>query len=57
MDPTTIQTVISTNLNLLAGAAFKVIAAIILWFIGRKLIDLSINITSRALKNQRIDPL
>lgn len=56
MDPTTIQTVISTNLNLLAGAAFKVIAAIILWFIGRKLIDLSINITSRALKNQRIDP-
>ncbi|MFN5860533.1 MAG: mechanosensitive ion channel family protein, partial [Pseudanabaena sp.] len=56
MDSTTIQTVISTNLNLLAGAAFKVIAAIILWFIGRKLIDLSINITSRALKNQRIDP-
>jgi small conductance mechanosensitive channel len=55
MDPT-IQNVIQTNLNLLTGAAFKIIAAIILWFIGRKLIDLSISITSRALKNQRIDP-
>lgn len=56
MDATTIQNILTANLNLLAGAAFKVIAAIILWFIGRKLIDLSINITSRALKNQRIDP-
>jgi len=56
MDPATLQNVLSTNLNLLAGAAFKVIAAIILWFIGRKLIDIAVNITSRALKNQRIDP-
>lgn len=56
MDSTTIQNVLSTNLNLLASAAFKVVAAIILWFIGRKLIDISVNITSRALKNQRIDP-
>jgi len=40
---------------LLAGAAFKVIAAIILWFIGRKLIGFAINITSRALNKQKID--
>ncbi|MEE3715878.1 mechanosensitive ion channel family protein [Tumidithrix elongata RA019] len=56
MDPTTIQNVLTANLNLLAGAAFKVVAAIILWFIGRKLIDLSISLASRALKKQRIDP-
>lgn len=56
MDPVTIQNVLSANLNLLAGAAFKVIAAIILWFVGRKLIDIAIALTSRALKNQRIDP-
>ncbi len=56
MDTATIQNVLSTNLNLLTGAAFKVVAAIILWFIGRKLIDISTNLTSRALKNQRIDP-
>ncbi|WP_201322261.1 mechanosensitive ion channel family protein [Pseudanabaena sp. lw0831] len=55
MDSATIQTFIATNLNLLAGAAFKVIAAIILWFIGRKLIDFSISITSSTLKRQRID--
>jgi hypothetical protein len=29
MDAATIQTFIATNLNLLAGAAFKVVAAII----------------------------
>jgi small conductance mechanosensitive channel len=56
MDTATIQNVLSTNLNLLTGAAFKVIAAILLWFIGRKLIDISTNLTSKALKNQRIDP-
>jgi small conductance mechanosensitive channel len=55
MDAATIQTFIATNLNLLAGAAFKVVAAIILWFIGRKLIDFSISITSSTLKKQRID--
>ncbi|WP_055076160.1 mechanosensitive ion channel family protein [Pseudanabaena sp. 'Roaring Creek'] len=56
MDTATIQNVLSTNLNLLTGAAFKVIAAIVLWFIGRKLIDISTGITSHTLKNQRIDP-
>lgn len=55
MDSTTIQNVLATNLNLLAGAAFKVIAAIFLWFIGRKLIVVAINITALALKKQRID--
>jgi small conductance mechanosensitive channel len=55
MDTSTIQNILSTNLNLLTGAALKVIAAIFLWFIGRKLIDLSINLTSHALKKQRID--
>ncbi|MEI6065217.1 MAG: mechanosensitive ion channel family protein [Pseudanabaena sp. ELA748] len=56
MDPKTIQDVLSANLNLLTGAAFKVIAAIILWFIGRKLIDIATSITSRTLKTQKIDP-
>ena len=51
-----LQNVLTTNLNLLTGAAFKVIAAIILWFIGRKLIDIATSITSRTLKTQKIDP-
>ncbi|PZU95948.1 MAG: mechanosensitive ion channel protein MscS [Pseudanabaena sp.] len=56
MDPATIQNILTTNLNLLAGAAFKVIAAILLWFVGRKLIEIATGLTSRTLKNQRIDP-
>ncbi len=56
MDTATIQNVLSTNLNLLAAAAFKIISAIVIWFIGRKLIDIATSITSRSLKIQRIDP-
>ena len=55
MDTATIQNVLSTNLNLLTAAAFKVISAIIIWFVGRKLIDIALAITSRSLKVQRID--
>ena len=55
MDTATIQNVLSTNLNLLTAAAFKVISAIIIWFVGRKLIDIALAITSRSLKIQRID--
>ena len=55
MNPETLQNILSTNLNLLSGAVLKVVAAIILWFVGRKLIEISTNIASRALKAQRID--
>jgi small conductance mechanosensitive channel len=55
VNPETLQNILSTNLNLLSGAVLKVIAAIILWFVGRKLIEISTNIASRALKLQRID--
>lgn len=56
MDPQTLQNVLSTNLNLISGAVFKVLAAIILWFVGRKLIEIAGSLTSRALTKQRIDP-
>lgn len=56
MDTATIQNLLSTNLNLLAAAAFKVISAIIIWFVGRKLIEIVTKISSRSLKIQHIDP-
>jgi len=56
MDAAAISNILTTNLNLLSGVALKVIGAIILWFVGRKLISFSIGLTSKAMRVQKIDP-
>ncbi len=56
MDAAAVSNILSTNLNLLSGVVLKVIGAIIIWFVGRKLISISIRLTSRAMRVQKIDP-
>ncbi|MEM6445507.1 MAG: mechanosensitive ion channel family protein [Cyanobacteria bacterium P01_D01_bin.123] len=47
----TVQTIV----NLLTSAGLKIIAALIIWFVGRKLIDLAIRLLSRALTKNNVD--
>ncbi|MFN5857374.1 MAG: mechanosensitive ion channel family protein [Pseudanabaenaceae cyanobacterium] len=56
MDAAAISNILTTNLNLLSSVLLKVIGAIILWFVGRKLIGIGIGLTSKAMRVQKIDP-
>ncbi|MEI6429967.1 MAG: mechanosensitive ion channel family protein [Pseudanabaena sp. ELA607] len=56
MDPAVITNILTANLNLLSGVLLKVVGAIILWFVGRKLISISVALTSKAMRVQKIDP-
>jgi len=50
-----IQAVLVNSLNLLTEGLLKVIFAIILWFIGRRLISFAMGLVNRGLKAQRFD--
>lgn len=45
-----------TSLGVLAAVGLKIIGAIILWFIGRRLIRFASNLIARALTRQNLDP-
>ncbi len=50
-----IQAVLVNSLNLLTEGLLKVFFAIILWFIGRRLISFAMGLVNRGLKAQRFD--
>jgi small conductance mechanosensitive channel len=45
-----------TSLGVLAAVGLKIIGAVILWFIGRRLIRFASNLTAKALTRQNLDP-
>ncbi|PLS69394.1 MAG: mechanosensitive ion channel protein MscS [Cyanobacteria bacterium M5B4] len=50
-----IEAVVKTSLNILTEGLLKVIFAIVLWFIGKRLIAFAMGLTGKALKSQRLD--
>ncbi len=48
--------ILKTASDLIVQAGLKIVAAIILWFIGRKLISLAVKVTSVALNKSRTEP-
>ncbi|AFY73217.1 small-conductance mechanosensitive channel [Synechococcus sp. PCC 7502] len=51
-----VNQVIKTAADLITQAGLKIVAAIILWFVGRKLVSLAVKITSTALAKSRTEP-
>lgn len=51
----TIDEVIKTFLNLVTEGVLNVVVAIILWFIGRRLISFALSLVSKVLRGQRFD--
>jgi small conductance mechanosensitive channel len=52
----TFNTIIATNVNLIAAAVLRVLVAIAFWFVGRRLIGFAAGVTGSTLRGQRIDP-
>lgn len=56
LTPDTLTQFLNTVINVLTGFGFKLLGAVVLWFVGRKLIDIGIKITKKSLKkNSRMD--
>ncbi len=50
-----VNEILNESLKLITKGLLQVIVAIVLWFIGRRLISFGISLVSRALRNQRFD--
>jgi small conductance mechanosensitive channel len=56
VDASALTAFFNTSVNVLTGFVLKLIGALILWFVGRRLITFSIKLVSRSLRSQRVDP-
>jgi small conductance mechanosensitive channel len=54
--PTSFQGIVDTALKVITEVGLKIVGAIVLWFVGRWLIDLALRLVSRALRTKAIDP-
>lgn len=56
VSPEALTEFINTTINVLTGFGFKIIGAILLWFVGRRLIKFGAGIVGNAIKsNRRVD--
>jgi small conductance mechanosensitive channel len=56
VDASALTEFFNTSVNVLTGFGLKLIGALILWFVGRRLITFGIKLVSRSLRSQRVDP-
>ncbi|MBW4618288.1 MAG: mechanosensitive ion channel family protein [Cyanosarcina radialis HA8281-LM2] len=54
--PSNFQGIIDTVLKVVTEVGLKIVGAIVLWFVGRWLIQLALRLMSRALRSKAIDP-
>jgi small conductance mechanosensitive channel len=54
--PSNFQGIIDTVLKVVTEVGLKIVGAIVLWFVGRWLIQLALRLMSRALRTKAIDP-
>src|SRR4029079_9457199 len=52
---TDVNEVVRTVLNVGTRVALQLIGAFVMWFVGRRLIDLAMRLVSRAMAHQNID--
>jgi small conductance mechanosensitive channel len=48
--------IFNSSLEIITQAGFKIVAAIILWFVGRWLINLAIRLTARGMRLRQVEP-
>src|SRR6185437_10796770 len=50
------KAIVASAMTTLVALGWKVAGALILWFVGRRLIKFAVRLVGRALTNQRFDP-
>jgi small conductance mechanosensitive channel len=56
IDMAVLQTWLNTAVGVLIAVALKILGALVIWIIGRKLISIARRMTARALEKRKIDP-